>query len=289
MSGEAVVCLLCPLAVFLPRHAPNLLRLKAYFARHSGRCPPRISWRVFGPYADRIDQILGRLTPAELRPAAGPETTPRQIPLRPEERTAMTPLAAGSARALPALTVRRRRCLSPAGLTPPRGRSPPGLRQRPMGLHRSRRRSRSDIPLAKRWDFAVIGDPRWRRWSRTCSSRCFDARVPRRQFRGIPHGAHPRSCHRYLDELIHLPLARPATRPHARRGHTRRIATRTWHPGAHLTRPAIAANRASRFDALPRRSSSSWSPTRPVHRRPLPADLRPWTGAPASAVAEMRP
>ena len=27
------VCLLCPLAVFAPRHAANLLRLKAFFAR----------------------------------------------------------------------------------------------------------------------------------------------------------------------------------------------------------------------------------------------------------------
>ena len=48
------VCLACPLAVFAPRHAPNLLRLRAFFARQwashatgpvHGRfravCPPR--------------------------------------------------------------------------------------------------------------------------------------------------------------------------------------------------------------------------------------------------------
>jgi hypothetical protein len=83
------VCLLCPLAVFAPRHAVNLLRLKAFFARQWRQMPAAHFMAVFGPYAARIDQILGRFDPAELTAASAQVTdTNDEIPLRPEELTA---------------------------------------------------------------------------------------------------------------------------------------------------------------------------------------------------------
>ena len=45
------VCLLCPLAVFTPRHAANMLRLKAFFARQWLQMPSAHFMAVFGPYA----------------------------------------------------------------------------------------------------------------------------------------------------------------------------------------------------------------------------------------------
>ena len=83
------VCLLCPLAVFLPRHAPNLLRLKAYFARQFQQLPTEAFLRVFGPYAERLDHdILPRLPAAALAQAAGQvRDTDTELPLRPEETT----------------------------------------------------------------------------------------------------------------------------------------------------------------------------------------------------------
>jgi hypothetical protein len=84
------VCLLCPLAVFTPRHAANLLRLKAFFARQWNQMPAAQFMAVFGPYSTRITQILERypapLIAAAAAAAAG-DAADRQIPLRPEERT----------------------------------------------------------------------------------------------------------------------------------------------------------------------------------------------------------
>jgi hypothetical protein len=83
------VCLLCPLAVFAPRHAVNLLRLKAFFSRQWQQMPSAHFMAVFGPYAARVDQILARFDPAELAAAASHVTdTDTEIPLRPEELTA---------------------------------------------------------------------------------------------------------------------------------------------------------------------------------------------------------
>lgn len=83
------VCLLCPLAVFAPRHAVNLLRLKAFFSRQWQQMPAAHFMAVFGPYAARIDQILDRFDPAELAAAAAHVTdSDDEIPLRPEELTA---------------------------------------------------------------------------------------------------------------------------------------------------------------------------------------------------------
>jgi hypothetical protein len=83
------VCLLCPLAVFAPRHAANLLRLKAFFSRQWQQMPAAHFMAVFGPYAARIDEVLGRFEPAVLiAAAAGVADADVEVPLRPEERTA---------------------------------------------------------------------------------------------------------------------------------------------------------------------------------------------------------
>ncbi|MFI6368829.1 hypothetical protein ACIBG0_39630 [Nocardia sp. NPDC050630] len=83
------VCLLCPLAVFAPRHAVNLLRLKAYFSRQWQQMPAAHFMTVFGPYAARIEQILDRFDPTELAAATARVTdSDDEIPLRPEGLTA---------------------------------------------------------------------------------------------------------------------------------------------------------------------------------------------------------
>lgn len=82
------VCLLCPLAIFAPRHAVNLLRLKAFFARHWRAMPAAQFMAVFGPYATRIDQILDQFDPAVLAASAlHVADIDSEIPLRPEETT----------------------------------------------------------------------------------------------------------------------------------------------------------------------------------------------------------
>jgi hypothetical protein len=82
------VCLLCPLAVFAPRHAGNLLRLKAFFSRQWRQMPAGAFMAVFGPYSQRIGEILDRYDPAVLthasRSVAGHDS---ELPLRPEEST----------------------------------------------------------------------------------------------------------------------------------------------------------------------------------------------------------
>jgi len=73
------VCLACPLAVFAPRHAPNLLALKAFL-------PAEHFMVVFGPYAERIGEILGHYQPAVLAAAASQVADhDNELPLRPEE------------------------------------------------------------------------------------------------------------------------------------------------------------------------------------------------------------
>ena len=82
------VCLLCPLAVFAPRHATNLLRLKAFFARQWRQMPADQFMAVFGPYADRIEQILDRFDHTVLALATVQvRDTDDELPLRPEEHT----------------------------------------------------------------------------------------------------------------------------------------------------------------------------------------------------------
>ncbi|MGD9960481.1 hypothetical protein [Nocardioides sp.] len=82
------VCLLCPLAVFAPRHATNLLRLKAFFSRQWQQMPAGQFMAVFGPYSQRIGLILDRYDPAVLAEASqdvGDHDD--ELPLRPEELT----------------------------------------------------------------------------------------------------------------------------------------------------------------------------------------------------------
>ena len=83
------VCLLCPLAVFAPRHAPNLLRLQAFFARQFQQMPTQQFMAVFGSYHYRLDHdILPQFAPAVLAAAkAGVRDDDDELPLRPEERT----------------------------------------------------------------------------------------------------------------------------------------------------------------------------------------------------------
>lgn len=84
------VCLLCPLAVFLPRHAGNLLRLNAFFARQFRQMPTENFVRVFGPYSDRLaTQILPKLS-AEAKAKGELEVADddTDLPIRPEEGTA---------------------------------------------------------------------------------------------------------------------------------------------------------------------------------------------------------
>jgi hypothetical protein len=82
------VCLLCPLAVFTTRHAANLLRLKAFFARQGRQLTVGQFIAVFGPYAARIDEVLGCFDPAVLAAAAAVVADrDDEIPLRPEEAT----------------------------------------------------------------------------------------------------------------------------------------------------------------------------------------------------------
>ena len=83
------VCLLCPLAVFAPRHAPNLLRLKAFFSRQWRQMPAAQFMAVFGPYSQRISQVLDRFDPAVAgrRPPTPSPTPTTRLPLRPEETT----------------------------------------------------------------------------------------------------------------------------------------------------------------------------------------------------------
>ena len=80
------VCLACPLAVFAPRHAASLLRLKAFFARQWQTMPSTEFAAVFGLYSDRIGQILDRYDPAVLAGAARQVADrDEELPLRPEE------------------------------------------------------------------------------------------------------------------------------------------------------------------------------------------------------------
>ncbi len=83
------VCLLCPLAVFAPRHAPNLLRLRSFFSRQWQQMPTAQFMAVFGPYSQRVTEILERYDPAVVAVAARQVTDhDDELPLRPEEGTA---------------------------------------------------------------------------------------------------------------------------------------------------------------------------------------------------------
>ena len=81
------VCLLCPLAVFVPRHLPNLLRLKEFFSRQGTQMSTEQFLHVFGPYATRLDEdILPRFTAAAVAAADRSRTrATAELPLHLEE------------------------------------------------------------------------------------------------------------------------------------------------------------------------------------------------------------
>jgi hypothetical protein len=82
------VCLLCPLAVFAPRHVANLLRLKAFFSRQWQQMPAAQFMAVFGPYSQRVGQVLDRFDPTALTDATRHvDDHDSELPLRPEEAT----------------------------------------------------------------------------------------------------------------------------------------------------------------------------------------------------------
>jgi hypothetical protein len=66
----------------------NLLRLKAFFSRQWQQMPAAQFMAVFGPYSQRIGQVLDRFDPAVLdRAARHVADDDGELPLRPEERT----------------------------------------------------------------------------------------------------------------------------------------------------------------------------------------------------------
>jgi hypothetical protein len=85
------VCLLCPLATFAPRHLPNLLRLKAFFARQGTQLTAAQFLALFGPYAARLDDdVLARFAPADIAAAsrlADEDAAESAVPLHLEEMT----------------------------------------------------------------------------------------------------------------------------------------------------------------------------------------------------------
>ena len=82
------VCLLCPLAIFAPRHAGNLLRLKGWFSRQWAQLPTGQFMATFGPYATRVDEVLQHYpAPVLAAAAAGIGNDDHALPLRPEEST----------------------------------------------------------------------------------------------------------------------------------------------------------------------------------------------------------
>lgn len=85
------VCLLCPLAIFTPRHAVNLLRMQAFFARQWQQLPSAQLMVLFGPYAQRIDAILAAFRDRDpellVRAARDVADSDAELPLLPEERT----------------------------------------------------------------------------------------------------------------------------------------------------------------------------------------------------------
>ncbi|MFE2937310.1 hypothetical protein [Streptomyces sp. NPDC059278] len=83
------VCLLCPLALFAPRHLPNLLRLKGYFARQFREMPRDQFAATLAPYARRLSaEILPRFAAAAVTAAQSEvRDEDAELPLRAEEFT----------------------------------------------------------------------------------------------------------------------------------------------------------------------------------------------------------
>ncbi|MFI5681477.1 hypothetical protein [Streptomyces cellulosae] len=82
------VCLACPLAVFAPRHAVNLLKLKGFFSEQWRQMSSGEFMRHFGFYSARVDEVIRRFEDGVIDLARRRlETEPSTLPLRPEETT----------------------------------------------------------------------------------------------------------------------------------------------------------------------------------------------------------
>ena len=160
------VCLLCPLAVFTPRHAPNLLRLKAFFARQWAQMPSAQFMAVFGPYSTRIAQILERYPAPVIAAAAAEAGTPPTTRFPCARRSA--PHDHAAARAHPRERQRQR---------PGRAQTyapQPGSGSARAGAPSCSTTTRGDFGdieglsvqmsgrASTRLDFTAISDPRWR-------------------------------------------------------------------------------------------------------------------------------
>ena len=161
------VCLLCPLAVFTPRHAASLLRLKAFFARQWNQMPSAQFMAVFGPYSTRITQILERY-PAPLIAAAAAAAARRR-------RRPPDPPAPGGAHDMTtpqhALT---RHGTGASVLAGADVCAAAGFRLRPRGRAATFDDDvwrfgdidglsvQMSMPAYTRMDFTAISDPRWR-------------------------------------------------------------------------------------------------------------------------------
>ena len=196
------VCLLCPLAVFAPRHAANLLRLKAFFSRQWQQMPAAHFMAVFGPYAQRIDQVLDRYDPAVLAAAAAPrsadsddETPPAPRGAAPHDDAVAYPdndPAPGRSPFAGADVCRRSGAHAPAG-NPRR----PRFEDDALGLHRRDRPTRPIALCTSRFGFTAIVSPRWRLVAKEL---IFAMLAP-----GI--GPWPR-CHAPTGQPVHLRTAR---------------------------------------------------------------------------------
>jgi hypothetical protein len=83
------VCLLCPLAVFAPRHLAKPAQVEGVLLAAVAADARRPVPGRLRPLRRRLDQILDRFDAAEVTAAAATvHDSDEEIPLRPEERTA---------------------------------------------------------------------------------------------------------------------------------------------------------------------------------------------------------
>jgi hypothetical protein len=147
------VCPLCPLAVFAPRHAVNLLRLKAFFSRQWQQMPAAQFMAVSGPYSQRIGQGVDFLLDA-VGGAGAPQTAQYPAPGR-LVRVVRTARRSGSPPGPQACRPRQARTTA-ARVGVPHGRhaqeDPRGLHALPPG-HPHRAASRHNHGI-------VAGEPR---------------------------------------------------------------------------------------------------------------------------------
>lgn len=82
------VCLACPLAVFAPRHAVSLLKLKEFFSGQWQQMTSGEFMRHFGFYAARVDEVIRRFESGVIEQArVCLEKEPSALIVRPEEMT----------------------------------------------------------------------------------------------------------------------------------------------------------------------------------------------------------